>query len=106
AGYDCNSLGGDNYSSSYPGFASVPDGTTGSGNWQLLASSPAAEAGANLTGTFTAGNFPTNSSNSLIADISQTVTRPVPAGLTTGLPVGWSMGAYEGKRPSPPTNLH
>ncbi len=73
AGYDCNSLGGDNYSSSYPGFASVPDGTTGSGNWQLLASSPAIGNGTNLSNIFD-------------YDITN-ATRP-----STG---GWTMGAYE-----------
>ncbi len=73
AGFDCNSIGGNNYSSSYPGFVSVPDGTVGSGNWQLLASSPAIGNGTNLSNIFD-------------YDITN-ATRP-----STG---GWTMGAYE-----------
>ncbi|MDA8155167.1 MAG: hypothetical protein M0Z52_01735, partial [Actinomycetota bacterium] len=105
-GYDCNSFGGNDYSSTYPGFVSLPNGTVGSGNWHLLASSPAAEAGANLTEIFTASKLPTNNLNNGITDISQVITRPAPIVLTTGSPTGWSIGAYEGKRPSSPFNLH
>ena len=53
AGYDCNSLGGNTYSSSYPGFVSLPNGTVGSGNWHLQSSSPAIGAATNLSSSFT-----------------------------------------------------
>ncbi len=59
AGYDCNSLGGNNYSSSYPGFTLLPNGTLGSGNWQLQPGSPAIKEGTDLSSVFTvdlAGN--------------------------------------------------
>ncbi len=73
AGYDCNSLGGNNYSSSYPGFISLPNGNVGSGNWNLLNTSPAIKAGTNLSSTFT-------------TDLNN---NPRP---TTG---AWDIGAYE-----------
>ncbi|MDA8155174.1 MAG: hypothetical protein M0Z52_01775 [Actinomycetota bacterium] len=72
-GYDCNSFGGNDYSSTYPGFVSLPNGTVGSGNWQVQAGSPAIGSGANLSNIFT-------------YDITN-ATRP-----STG---GWTMGAYE-----------
>ena len=53
AGFESNSLGGNSYSSSYPGFVSLPNGTVGSGNWNLLNTSPAIKAGTNLSSTFT-----------------------------------------------------
>ena len=74
-GYDCNSLGSNNYSSAYPGFISLSNGADGSENLDVRSGSPAIGAGANLSGIFT-------------TDITG-AKRP-----STG---GWTIGAYEGR---------
>jgi hypothetical protein len=53
AGYENHGLGASTYASSYPSFATIPTGTPGSGHFQLQSNSPAIDAGANLSTTFT-----------------------------------------------------
>ena len=47
--WETHGVGSSTYSSSYPEFVAVPNGTAGSGNFQLQSGSPARGVGANLT---------------------------------------------------------
>ena len=75
-GVEADSVGSFSYSREYAGFIAIPNGTTGSGNWQLQSSSPAINA-------FPAAAAPTSVFN---ADING-VTRPQGS--------AWDIGAYQ-----------
>jgi len=85
-GVESHGVGSSTYSSSYPGFVAIPNGTTGSGNFRLQAGSPAINA-------FPTAAAPTSIFNTDILGVSR------PQGSA------WNMGAYERTNIAPPGNL-
>jgi hypothetical protein len=85
-GVEQNSIGSSTYSSSYPGFYAIPNGTIGSGNWRLLSNSPAVNA------------FPTAATPTTMFT-TDILGGPRPQGSA------WTIGAYEFKNIAKPTNL-
>jgi hypothetical protein len=85
-GVEAHGVGSSTYSSSYPGFVAIPNGTTGSGNFRLQSSSPAVNA------------FPTAAApTSIFTTDILGVSRPQGS--------AWNMGAYERTNIAPPGNL-
>jgi hypothetical protein len=85
-GVETHGIGSSSYSSTYPGFISIPNGSTGSGNYQLQSSSPAIDA------------FPTAAApTSLFTTDILGISRPQGS--------AWDIGAYEYAQATPPTPL-